>query len=449
MNKKGLLAFKWFFVFSLIFIALFNQLDLDFGWHLASGNYVRNRGIPTHDVFTYTAEGFRWINHEMMNDVLMSFLYSFGGYTILVILYSALWTGALLLSAPRARLGILLLGSLAIMPYIAVRPTAWTAFGLAVLLKIISGRSRRLKLAIPLLFLFWANLHGGFIIGLAVLVYYAIRERSKFWAGVLLASTLATFGNIYGPRLYEEILRTLFDPSVHSQIVEWFSFYIFDSSWPFIISWIIGFWLFSRHKLSEWLSLPPLMLLAGFSATRNITLFVVVSLQKTDEYYSMMLKQIPKKPAWLTKLFFWGSTTIIYLAVAFGFYGQFMPWVNDREINYPRTAVAYLKTHGCPGRLFNDYNYGGYLIWKLPEEKVYIDGRMSSWRDESGTKYIDKFFGAMEDSKKQKIEFEKFDVKCVLVRNYYDEFIKRLTDSGWSTAVDANGAHLLTAPRGM
>ena len=47
---------------------------------------------------------------------------------------------------------------------------------------------------------------------------------------------------------------------------------------------------------------------------------------------------------------------------------------------YPKEAVVFLKENDVCGRLFNDYGWGGYLIWKLPSEKLFIDGRMPSWR---------------------------------------------------------------------
>ncbi len=47
--------------------------------------------------------------------------------------------------------------------------------------------------------------------------------------------------------------------------------------------------------------------------------------------------------------------------------------------NFPVGAVEYLKTHDYPGRAFNKYGWGGYLEWKMPDEKWFIDGRMDYW----------------------------------------------------------------------
>jgi len=446
MSKYLLPTAKWGLILGLTYTAITRRVDPDFGWHLTSGDWARSNGIPDRDIFTYTASEFRWINHEFVSDIIMSLLYSLGGYTFLAVIFAVIWAGALLISAPKARLGILLLALLAMTPYIAIRPAAFTVLLLATLLKVIYGRSKRLKLAIPLLFIIWANLHGGFIIGLFILLYFAVVRRSKKWLYIFLASFLATMINIYGPRVYEEVFRTLLDASLHNQITEWWSFQIFSASWPFIVVWVAGFWIFSRQKLSEWYSLPPILFLGSLSATRNIALFVIVSVKKVDEYYDQALKQIPKQPMWLPRLFFWSSTIAIYLVSIWGFHGIVLPFHKDKEAVFPRSAVAYLKKNGCAGNLFNDYNYGGYLIWKLPEQRVYIDGRMPSWRDEAGVKYIDRYIDIVMDKDKQAAEFERYNITCALVRNGFEDLIKRLKGAGWTIVTQENGATLLVAP---
>ena len=43
---------------------------------------------------------------------------------------------------------------------------------------------------------------------------------------------------------------------------------------------------------------------------------------------------------------------------------------------YPVQAVSYLQNHAVPGRMFNEYFFGGYLVWTMaPKRRVFIDGR--------------------------------------------------------------------------
>ena len=53
-----------------------------------------------------------------------------------------------------------------------------------------------------------------------------------------------------------------------------------------------------------------------------------------------------------------------------------------RQTEYPIEAIAWVKAnrHEVGHRLYNDYGYGGFLLWWMPEEKIFIDGRMPAWR---------------------------------------------------------------------
>lgn len=46
---------------------------------------------------------------------------------------------------------------------------------------------------------------------------------------------------------------------------------------------------------------------------------------------------------------------------------------------YPQAAVRYLRAHLLAGQIISEYGWGGYLDWKLPEKRVFIDGRMDVW----------------------------------------------------------------------
>jgi len=57
---------------------------------------------------------------------------------------------------------------------------------------------------------------------------------------------------------------------------------------------------------------------------------------------------------------------------------------------FPAGAVAYLQSHDLPGEMFNSYNWGGYLIWKLyPGRRVFIDGRTDLYDDAFIRRYLD------------------------------------------------------------
>src|SRR5258708_5419172 len=62
------------------------------------------------------------------------------------------------------------------------------------------------------------------------------------------------------------------------------------------------------------------------------------------------------------------------IVVAFSFPGAAELEAQVKKDN-PTKAVEYIRRTGLSGRMLNDYVYGGYLIWALPEHKVFMDGR--------------------------------------------------------------------------
>jgi hypothetical protein len=433
-------------LFGLFWGFSMQTLDPDFGWHLAAGNYIRQHWVPAHDIYTYTARNYRWIDHEWGNDVLTSVVYQIGGYGLTAAVFAGAWTLSLCLFRQRIRFAVLLLATIAMLPYAGIRPTVWTVLCVALLLGLVSRATLRAKIAIPLLFLVWVNLHGGFIIGLALLVYFFLKYRRLSWLFVLLASILVSFINPYGPRLYVEVAHTLFDPALHTQITEWRSFYLRLSGWLFVGLWFVGFWLYDKNKLRNWVSVTPLLLLATMSASRNLPLFVVSSLRDIDRYYSYF--KLPKRLDEPSKLLIAVFALFIATVAGYYLYGSYFPWTS-RYATYPVPEVAYLQSHSCPGNLFNDYTYGGYLIWKLPGTPVFIDGRMPTWHDPSGESYIDRYEAILKKSATQKTAFTHYHIRCALLAQSTTD--RRLQTSlkkqGWSTASTGNGAVLLLAPK--
>ncbi len=59
-------------------------------------------------------------------------------------------------------------------------------------------------------------------------------------------------------------------------------------------------------------------------------------------------------------------------------------WERFCQIRYACKAAEFLKKQPEKGVIFNTYEQGGFLIWQLPEYKVFIDGRMPAWPHPSG-----------------------------------------------------------------
>ncbi len=429
-------------LFGLFWAISWQTLDPDFGWHLAAGNYIWQHWVPAHDIFTYSARGYRWIDHEWGNDIIVSVLFQLGGYGLASAVFAGLWTAVICLFRRRFSLGILLFATIAILPYAGIRPTVWTVLCLALLLELANRASSRTLALIPPLMLLWANLHGGFIIGLAIICYFYLRSRRTMWLIVLSASTVASLINPYGPRLYVEVAHTLFDPAVHSQVSEWQSFFLLPSGWLFMGIWFAAFVAYDRRKLGNWFGVTPLLALASLSASRNLPLFVISSLWDFDRYRGYF--KLPKRIDLPQKILI-STGVILTLTIAFySLYVSYLPW-QSRDATYPMQEVAYLQKHQCSGNLFNDYAYGGFLIWKLPSSPVYIDGRMPTWHDRNGRSYINRYESILHAGSDQRNEFSHYNIRCaVLARSGADKKLQTtLLSEGWKIVSTGNGAVLL------
>ena len=431
-------------IYSVFFVTSWGRLDPDFGWHLATGQYILNHGVPHYDIFTFTAKGHIWINHEWGNDVFLALIYKIGGYLLSSFFYALLWTGALLLIGWRKKTWILLVAALAIAPYAGIRPIAWSAFFFALTLRTLWSKNKNWRLVMPVIFLVWANLHAGFIAGLALIIYFAVMELDLGLIMLLFLIGGLTLINPFGTGLYVEIAQTIFDPNIHNQIAEWRSFYILTPSKPYIYLWVIGFLVFARPKWRRFISLGPLLFITGLVASRNIPLFVIATVGDLDAYVTTALQKAKKfKLNILSKLTVSVSLALAILVLIYVVSVALLP-IQSRFNNYPVKEVAYLKRHQCTGNLFNDYNYGGYLIWKLPHTPDYIDGRMVTW-----VNHMNNYLKVVEQPSKYYLtQFNKYNIKCALLSLPADGKLKTvLNRSGWKTIMTSeNGATLIETP---
>ena len=436
-------------VWFIIFWATSTKLDPDFGWHLMSGQHIATHGIPNHALFTYTMPNFEWINHEWLSDVIMSYIYQLGGYTLLVIFFSSLWTLALWLASRRHLWFAVLLGTITLLPIIGVRPIIWTALGFVILERLLTSTSRLKYISIILLLWAWANLHGSFALGLVLLIVTASLQKpfSKPLGLTVIIAILATFINPYGWHLYIEIFRTMLDPMLSSRIIEWQSMTDNWAFWIYSILLIATFVVTENHKKQWKFAIPGSLLIMAINTQRQALPFVLSSVRYLEEYGSQVILQVkPKVRLTMTAL---GAITIIILLSIYGMRSA-IPY-NDF---YPAEGVKYLNQNPCTGRIFNDYTYGGYLIWKLPDTPTYIDGRMPSWSDNNGS-IFDRYVRVFDDPEYRQSEFSKYQIKCVLVSKSFttkesrEETITNLSQDlqarGWKISWENKDSLLLTS----
>ena len=429
-------------VFILFFLKSLFSLDPDFGWHLTSGQYILEHGIPRHDIYSYTMPEFPWIHHEWLADVGNYLVYHYlGGYFTLSIVYAGMWTMAvwLLARSTKHRLLVLLAVTL-LLPFAGIRAITWTALLSAVLIILCQSKRPRVIYFVPAIMLLWANVHGSFVVGLLYLLWRLVAERNKANALVLLGSILVTLVTPYGTGVYIEVLRTISDGSLHVNIAEWMPLQ------PSVgVGICAGIWaavLILTAKTAPWkrfLRFEAVLLVMSFTSARHTVLFLLFALPTILSGADAL--RMPIKTAAARRIAI-GLTILLACTCMLFTIKTFKGYSLDREATYPKAITATLLAEPCSGNVFAHYNYGGYLIWKVPGEKLFIDGRMPSWSFK-GQNIMADYLKITKDSAYRAETFSHYHVRCV-VWNRSDSFGKTLQREGWSVErSEKNGTVLL------
>jgi len=460
-NKKNLFLGLTFFLFFLLFFLkglLF--LDPDFGWHLKVGELILSSGIPKADPFSYTMPSFPFVDHEWLTDILIFKLYHFGGFTLLSLVFGLAASGAIFLTSKNFASGFFLLTVGTLLSFAGIRPQVISWFFLALLLRLLSLKQSRKICLWPLLFIFWANLHGGFAIGLVTifvfLTFKAFRTKKIVFAEVaaLGLSVLATVINPYGLTLWHEIWQSFSDVSLHSRIAEWtptfFNFHflflaLVASSLLLILRYIKKFYL-------EELALYFGFLMASFSSQRHVPLWTIVALPLIFKALSFLKEEVSFYKEGSLRLqkaqkVFLGSS--LFLLSLWSIFNLYQARLLSLDRFYPGQAVAFLKKNCPEGEIFSYYGWGGYLIWQLPEKKVFIDGRMPSWRRSKripgeSNYALDDYLKVVTRKAGWGPIFNQYQVKTVLWPvSSTDNLRKQLLQNGWQEIYQDNVASIL------
>lgn len=439
--------------FLLSYSRVFVSLDPDFGWRIRSGEYFLQNGIPKTDIYTYTTPSFPWVDHAYIQDMVFFLLSQLGDF-YLPFLYTLIASLSLFFVFKRqnkylqdknyqkylpaiskktgAFSSVAFVLSLPVFfMFLSVRAQIVTWLFFSFLLFIIFSEKRfdRYKYFLPFYFLAWANLHGGYFAGLVTLyIYFSVKtfRTKKIIASewiLIVFCTLATLINPYGLANWREIASSVFDSKLRWRISEWLpSVFVFNLPMAafFAFSSIFIAKFRKKYKLEE-IALFAFFLLQAILSRRNLPLFFILSIPfLTKSFYELFnFSKKHEKGKERFKKFYavvWIVTILIFLfQMSLSFFG--FSSLSER-VYYPKKAVSYLKNSPPQGELFSLYSWGGYLIWKLPETKVFIDGRMPSWRwrapegqlSDPFSYYLDILAGEEDYN----LAFERFGVETVL-----------------------------------
>ena len=382
-------------------------VDPDIWWHLREGQWIVEHGaVPYTDPFSAYGVGKRWFAYSWLFEVLVYGLFRVWGFVGL-----ALYTVALSLAVtvalhrlvrtlhPSFPLSCILtaLGILGMMP-VLLHPRPWLLnivlfiIVVTVLFSVRQSGNDRPLLLLPPLFVLWANIniqfvYGLFVIGLAAsepVIERLLRrpERAEsFRFGrmtlTLLACIVATLMTPYHLLIYLPVFDAirLTDPFLYLKELQPLAF---RASFDWIVLALTLSAAFALGWRKESAPFPLLLLASGalfaFRARRDVW-FVLVA--------AVAVLALSARRHAKPEEFVFTRPRVLALALALaGVLLVVSSWtLSNRRLEdalsktFPVAAAAFVEERGYRGSLYNHYDWGGYLIWRLPDLAVSMDGR--------------------------------------------------------------------------
>ena len=373
----------------VLFLLLFSGeiRDFDVFWHLRTGQYiVENHKLPDPDPFSYTSTGSSYpgeqvtrrfnLTHEWLSQVAMYAAYTLSGFAGLVIVRVLMLMAFCGLAGwvSYRRSGdfpISVAASLAAagMAFYFAQSRPYLATFVCLAFTILIPETRRWIWLLPALFLVWANCHSGFVVGWIVCLAYALSDLRKL-ALPCAAAICASLLNPNGIRVLQ-VLWFYRSSGIQTTNLEWqrpifwqpgiYSFLLFGTLLVLAIA-------YRKVRLSDWL------LYFSFAAISLIAVRNTVFMGLIGPI--LIASYLPRRRflGWAAVAFI-TAALIVYdvrpaMAAGNSFAFRAATW------QLPDGAASFIQSHRLAGRLFNNYEDGGYLIWRLwPEHRVFIDGR--------------------------------------------------------------------------
>jgi len=385
------------------------QLDPDIWWHLSTGRWiVEQKGLPSSDPFSEYGQNRPWVAYTWLFDVLvfniqrplglagieyLKIIVGMGFAVALYFLYQSL--------AGSFGWGVVLtiLALVSSLPLATPRPWLFTMvlFTLAlILLTALRNHHRKTGIwLLPLLFVFWANLHVQFIYGLILIGFFVVEgcqarfmrsaevytgtwQRAKLYSGLLVLCATAACLNPYGVRLDATVWGYARQANIYLLIQE-LSPPNFRSPthWLFVALAASGFFVLGRRRVTS--VMPYLLLVFGLCSALRMqrdAWLAAVSGAAVLAGWPSGRKSAAADSEWVPRFRIVLAVAVASLIVILTL-GRMDEAGLEKQVSqrFPTGAVRFIASRSLTGPLYNDFGWGGYLTWSLPALRVSMDGR--------------------------------------------------------------------------
>lgn len=491
-----LLLVVWF---SFLMAEKTDLVTADLGRHLQNGKWVienhfnlLQKDSPIHENFySFVNPDFPFVNHHWASGVVFYWLYKLSGFAGLSISYIFLSVLTFLIffyiAYRESDFTIAAVLSFFLIPLMAerreIRPEIWSYLFAAVFFLVIwlwnnKKISGRWLLALPILTMFWVNLHIYFFLGFFIIGVFLISEigeiifsrltdeifsekiqKIKWLFAVLLLSLAGSLINPFGWRgtIHPLTVYHNYGYTVLEEKSVWFleNYGLANTNFLLIkvvlVSIVISFFLLlavNRKKVSVPYTIFAIFFgVIGWLAIRNFTLLGFFALPVLSHNSGNVFRQKPGEINFAKEN---GIAVLYIMLMIIGLIANYQfVLAHQTEIGVGlkpevQKAADFIKRERISGPIFNNYDIGGYLIWNLPpEQKIFVDNRPEA--------YPDSFFsGVYKPMQENPDIFEKIDQEynfntIIFYRNditpWGMNFLKTIGDNpNWAKVFEDNYA---------
>lgn len=433
-----------FFLTPLLIIGLFllfflPPTDPDLGWHLRCGQQIwQERQICSQNTFSVLMENYLWADARALYQLLIyPFYHLFGLFGLSLLNSLVMLVGFIFWFSLSGKqeikiisLPLLIFFSWPVLDF-GIRNQLLSLVFFISLLKLIElGNKRRIKWFSfsPLVMFLWVNSHGGFVLGVFLLGVFLLektvwliinRQQFKnylFNLGITSLSIGATFLNPFGYKVYLEGWRHFLTIPLARLIAEW----VPPHYWFQVAIWLflaVALWVLSQTRKKP-LAMLKLLVLIGFTflalkARRDLAFFFFFA-----SYVIATIKVETKKlkPAvLLASITLFSFGLFFQLPKALFINSNWARFCLSGNVKYPCQAVEFLKAQPEKGNIFNRYEWGGFLIWQLPEYKIFVDGRMPAWPTPSGKSPYTIYLETLQTQPGWQETLEEYNIDWILI----------------------------------
>lgn len=392
------------------------QSDGDMSAHIRMGETILSTGhLPAYSLVSYTAPADPMVAHGWLSEIFFALLYRLGGLPLLSVVTGiavGLTHGMIAIflrrrgADPRwAFLAALLSLSLASTHWLT-RPHMFSIIGTALTLFLLESNPKYRQLLFVPLYAVWANLHGGWLYGIMMIGAFIAGEllealtlatdrpewlaRARRDVVAFILASAATLMNPYGLTLHKEVFSAVTSSTLASNMSEFLAPNFQDAGeWPFLLAILLTVVLFAyttRRPPLPWLLLIVMSLFFALRSFRNIALFGVsawplIALHAARAWpvgkrrfplFTEFARLDPDSRVGMLAI----PTAVLLLALGLnrGHIGPITVIPDHFSAKaFPTVAVERARDARLDGRVFDAWEWGGYIMYAWPSARLQVD----------------------------------------------------------------------------